>query len=107
MKKYLIMSLAMAACSVMVSGCATDGSAGEDTDGSIQEAPASAHVIPEGTAEPVIQESIVQEPFSETEDIGNSDADSADLQTVQILPITGYWTCFITKSWEDGTIRRM
>ena len=79
MKKYLIMSLAMAACSVMVSGCATDGSAGEDTDGSIQEAPASAHVIPEGTAEPVIQESIVQEPFSETEYIGNSDTDSADV----------------------------
>ena len=79
MKKYLIMSLAVAACSVMVSGCAEGGSAGEDTDGSIQEAPASAHVIPEGTAEPVIQESIVQEPFSETEDIGNSDADSADV----------------------------
>ena len=46
MKKYLIMSLAVAACSVMVSGCAEGGSAGEDTDGSIQEAPASAHVIP-------------------------------------------------------------
>lgn len=25
MKKYMIMSLAMAACSVMVSGCVTDG----------------------------------------------------------------------------------
>lgn len=79
MKKYLIMSLAMAACSVMVSGCATDGSAGEDTDGGIQETPVDAHGIPEGTTEPVIQESIVQEPFSETEDIGNSDADSADV----------------------------
>lgn len=33
MKKYLIMSLAVAACSVMVSGCAEGGSAGEDTDG--------------------------------------------------------------------------
>ncbi len=68
MKKYLIMSLAMAACSVMVSGCAEGGSAGEVTDGSIQEAPASAHVIPEGTAEPVIQESIVQEPSLESDD---------------------------------------